>query len=418
MRSLSVLSIFLAFSITGSVSGQTEYASNLAFSNIESDLRADRAARLKAAPESRSKLDVAIRDVLREARWGKKLSWELERHFWEAALTTLFDEKSSKSIRAKRDSLLSGLTPPDVQLYPHEWEELAARLECFTAAKESVGELQILFGAGLATADLCLAEISYLTSEALSFHQCLMTRLPCSDTAIRDELLCELKLKYVKAECAAIYNIWSTYKTSSSDRVGNKYGEASARARLYRSLADLEKLRLEQKVLNGDIAKLSLPANPYEALPPVIWRLYRANSKRPISVNVESPTVFVYQGVRCRLLGVTVPEESHDAAVAFVKKWIGDSENAKPLTFRNLFSPLVEPDETCVVWACRWQGTLRCLNIDLVAAGHAEVDYSAHADYRFTLPSKGDTVLACWQEALDLAYEKRGTGIDSSEIDW
>lgn len=144
-------------------------------------------------------------------------------------------------------------------------------------------------------------------------------------------------------------------------------------------------------------------------------------SQYPVSCHVQSPTVFTYQGVRCRLLGVSAPTdvETHERALQFVRQWLEEGEDAHILEFCNDTGPLVEPDGTCVVWACRWQPRLRCLNIDLVAAGLADVDFSKYTDYDFYRTVKnGPEPRARWREALDAAFRLRNGNGNPADIEW
>ncbi len=260
MRSSIWMTAVFAMCFTGSAGGQTNYAGDSAkTTSVDSELQAveitlaeERKARAGSNTDSLNQLRAAMETVLDEARSGGEVSWNTERAFWNAALRAVFSGETSESVLAKRDALLSGLRPRKSQMHWREWKELAGRLECLLAANESSRELKALFDAGKATVDLCLEEIASLSEDAARFSQCLMSRIPCEDPALRDGLLLELRLKYAKAECLANFETWSTCRAMASGGIGTRYREVSTRARLYRSLAELQKLRFQQEKQKSD----------------------------------------------------------------------------------------------------------------------------------------------------------------------
>ena len=66
------------------------------------------------------------------------------------------------------------------------------------------------------------------------------------------ELRLELELKYAKAVCLANFDVWGISKQMQAGGRYDASEEASARAALYRSLAEYETLQLQREKQRND----------------------------------------------------------------------------------------------------------------------------------------------------------------------
>jgi len=137
-----------------------------------------------------------------------------------------------------------------------------------------------------------------------------------------------------------------------------------------------------------------------------------ANTDVGFTATVKSPTAFEvnkHSGVeRFRLLGLKAPVEGErrQEAVRFIEGWL--KEAAKNVAwFSNWSNALQDDDGTWVAWVQALRGSeLRCLNVDLVRAGLADVEYAPHLNYEFHEPQYGRFgPYVRWRKKLDEAGE-------------
>lgn len=136
-----------------------------------------------------------------------------------------------------------------------------------------------------------------------------------------------------------------------------------------------------------------------------------SNTNTNFTFQVETPSTFVIDGQRFRLLGVKEPieDQRRQKAVVFMEEWLKTARSSSVVWFSNWSQALQDTDGTWIVWAKGHRGDgSSCLNVDLVGAGLAEVDYSERPDYKFREPQYGGLgPFVKWTQLLDDAHRKR-----------
>jgi hypothetical protein len=126
-------------------------------------------------------------------------------------------------------------------------------------------------------------------------------------------------------------------------------------------------------------------------------------------IKIVSSTIFLFQGQKCQLLGVSESADPNvrEQALRFTTAWFEKIGNY--IGVYNSSNPLRLADGTCVVWVRGYDMYLSCLNVELVRAGLVQVDYKEMKQYSFTEPTKDGEAVADWKGDLEEAakgYER------------
>jgi hypothetical protein len=106
-----------------------------------------------------------------------------------------------------------------------------------------------------------------------------------------------------------------------------------------------------------------------------------------------------------------------EQARIFAERWFRSVGNC--IGVYNSSSPIRLKDGTCLVWIRGYDSHLSCLNLELVRAGLAKVDYTEQNAYTFLTVGKPDDYPEDWQRNLREAEQDHRNGMKPKVLfDW